>query len=207
MKNIILLLSLLLSSATIAQNDRGFVNEQIAEFTTSLKNRNIDSILVTTRYCRGKVEMFRLYDGSLCSSKSTYYAAYLFWMEESKPMIKKIDNCGMFYSLELSDNKILEFLAMHGEEINQYPIKPYEMAAKESGPVLSTQIHSCSRTLDYQSGKEYLIEQIFNLFDLTNDALEANLNYEYNKNSKAFELNNMLDLVVGQMDDKFRRLQ
>ena len=205
MKNVLLGVLLLLGTIGYAQHDEAYVVELVSEFTTSLKKRNINTYLLSKRYCEGSIEMFKLENGRMCSSKGTYYSVYLFWEEGDKAMIKKIDNCGLFYSLELNDNNVMAFVKQHTNEIKNNPVKPYKMATAASGPISSTEIHSCKREIAYQDEITNSFEQSYRLFDLTNDAKEANLNYTSNNNLKVVELDQLMGTVIEQMEKNFRR--
>ena len=205
MKNVLLGVLLLLSSLSFAQHDETYVDKLVSEFTTSLKSRDINTHLLSKRYCQGRIEMFKLENGSMCSSKGTYYAVYLFWEEEGKSMIKKIDNCGLFYSLELNDNNVMAFINRYKSEIKSNPVKPYKMTTTASGPILSTEIHACNREIEFSDTPDVSFEQSYRLFDLTNDAKEANLNYVFNNKLKVVELDQLMGAAIEQMENKFRR--
>jgi hypothetical protein len=205
MKYILLGVLLLLSSLSYAQHDETYVDKLVSEFTTNLKNRNINTYLLSKRYCEGRIEIFKLENGRMCSSKGTYYAVYVFWEEGDKAMIKKIDNCGLFYSLELNDDGVMAFIIQHKNEIKNNPVKPYKMATAASGPISSTEIHSCKREVTFQDDLATSLEQSYRLFDLTNDAKEANLNYASNNRLKVVELDKLMGTTIEQMENKFRR--
>ena len=204
MKNTIIAIVLLLSTLGYAQNDEPYVDSLVLEFTTNLESRNINTYLVSKRYCLGEINIFKLGNGKMCTSKFTYFAVYVFWQEEGKNMTKKIDNCGLYLSVELEDDMVLDFMNRNEENIRLNPVKPYEIAAKESGPIKSTETYPCSRIIKYVRGGSVL-DQSFDLFDLTNDALEDNINYDYNNGLHAVELDKILTLVISQVDNKFYR--
>ena len=120
-------------------------------------------------------------------------------------MIKKIDNCGLFTSLELDDNSVLSYMERYKEEIKSNPVKPYKIASKDSGPILRTKIHSCSRVISYRDKDGFDINQSYHLFDLTNDALEENLHYKYNNSLKVSELENIMTDKIALKEEIFRR--
>jgi hypothetical protein len=90
MKYLLMGLTLLFCSVIVAQHDEAYVDDLATEFTKKLAERDINTWFLNKRYCKGAIEMFKLEDGSMCSSKGTYFQVYLFWMDEGKPMIKKI---------------------------------------------------------------------------------------------------------------------
>jgi len=108
---------------SFAQNDEAYVNSLISEFTQSLKNRNIDTFFITERYCLGKTRIFTLENGRMCTSQGTYYEVYVFWQEEGKSFIKKIDNCGLLSSLELANDQIFAFVSSNSKDLKQNTVK------------------------------------------------------------------------------------
>lgn len=205
MKPIYFSLFFLLSTYCYAQHDEAYLNGLVTEYTKSLKKKNINTYLLSKRYCTGNIEIFQLSDGSMCASKSTYFEIYLFWMEGETAKIKKFDNCGMYTTLELSNSNILDFMNIYKHDIKQNPVKHYQFTSKGSGPLQSTEIHSCSRVVEYRDGEGLVINQLYNLFDITNDALEENINFEYNNSLSIISLDKMMSNVIEQIEDEFRR--
>lgn len=204
MRFILLISVLFFNTLLFAQNDEARVDSLIVDFTAKLNNRGIDTYAVSKRYCLGEINIFKLGNEKICTSKSTYFSVYIFWQENDKNMIKKIDNCGLYLSLQLPDNRVLDFMDRNKEDINMHPIKPYEIESKLGGPIRSTETYPCSRVLRYVS-PELSFDQTFALFDLTNDALEDNINYEYNNNLLALDFEKLLTLVISNIDNEFRR--
>ncbi|GHC52296.1 hypothetical protein GCM10008083_15130 [Ulvibacter litoralis] len=196
---------MLVSVFSYAQHDEAYLNGLVSGFTSSLKSKNIDTYLISKRYCIGNIEIFQLGDGSLCASKSTYFEVYLFWLEGEVAKIKKIDNCGLYTTLELSNSNIMDFMGIYKNDIKQNPVKHYQFASKGSGPIQSTEIHSCSRVIEYRDGTGLEINQLYNLFDITNDAMEENINFEYNNTLNIISLDEMMSNAIEKVEDQFRR--
>lgn len=205
MKRLLFTVLFFLSALSFAQNDLERVNNLVSEFTKSLQIKNINTYLISKRYCVGNVEIFQLPSGKLCYSRGTYYAVYLFWIEEEKYMIKKIDNCGFFETLELNNSNVIDFISIYQKDIQKNPVKHYEFSSKNSGPLQRTEIHSCVREIEYWNGNGLVISQRYNLFDITNDALEENINYAYNNGLNTVELDKMMSYEIEQIDHLFRR--
>lgn len=205
MKTLFFAFLFFLSTICVAQNDLVRVNKLVSEFTEHLKSTNVSTYLISTRYCVGNIEIFQLPSGKLCFSKGTYYAVYLFWKEKEKYMIKKIDNCGLFDTLELANSNVIDFINIYKDDIQKNPVKHYEFSTKNSGPLQRTKIHSCARKLEFKDGNGLEITQRYNLFDITNDALEKNTNYAYNNGLNTVELDKMMSHEIERIDDQFRR--
>ncbi|WP_432410298.1 hypothetical protein [Rasiella sp. SM2506] len=199
MKTFTSLFVLLFCFTMVAQKDMASVEAQVADFTSSLENRNIDKYFTTMRYCNGETQMFVMPDGSRCFSQGTYAAGYVVWMEEEETMIKKIDNCGMFASVALSTNELFEYYTDHVEALQQNKVKPYEIANREGGPILRTEIKDCHRKYKFvEEATEGMQE--FKPFDLTNEAREKNINFDYNKELAVTALETMMDNAIAELE-------
>ncbi len=154
-------------------------------------------------YCNGSIEMFRLSDGSTCSSKGTYYKAYVFWNEDNETVVKKIDNCGLFYSLPIINQEILNFISTNIQQL-QEKVKKYEVETPENKPTKQSTIHACYKMFQFNVDNKSF-GQTYNLYQLTNDSKFKNLNFEYNSNLKIVELEKLLNKEIQGMEPKFRR--
>jgi hypothetical protein len=204
MKKIILAMSILFCAMGFAQNDEAYVRSETSKFTESLKKRGIDSFFVNERYCSGSVEMFTLEDGTMCTSKGTYIATYVFWEDEGKAMIKKIDNCGLYYSLPLENNDALKFYNSNMEALKTGVVKPYEVNPETLSPKARTAVYRCFREYHFYNESD-ISSQKYNLFDLTNDSDSSNLNYDHNHSLIVVSLDGMLDTIIEAMEPSFRR--
>lgn len=200
----IIAFALLWNTLVFAQRDEAYVDSLLTTITSNFMKSEVTTYVVSKRYCKGEVAIFKLGNGTLCISNSTYYSVYIFWIENGEYMAKKIDNCGLYEALELKEGTVLDFMDRNKEDIQRHPIKPYAINSKLGGPMKSTETYPCSRELLYES-PDMKFDQSFDLFDLTNEALESNENYEYNNSHKAAELEKLLTTVISQLDVKFQR--
>ena len=205
MKKILLFFMLITSASMYTQNDEAYVDAQVTEFTASLEQRGIDTYFTVKRFCNGEVEMFKLKDGKMCISKGTYFDVYVVWREnDGSSMIKKIDNCGLFFSLPLVDKELFDWFAKNVETLMAESVAPYEVANPENVPALSAELHPCSRAYTFKSGSEQF-RKSFDLFDLTNESKQENLNYESNQNLLIVALDQKLDVALDTMASDFKR--
>ncbi len=199
MKTSISLFLVLFCYTMVAQKDMAYVETQVKTFTLALESRNIDTYFTTTRYCNGETLMFVMPDGSRCFSQGTYAAVYVVWMENEETMIKKIDNCGMFASVALSSNELFDYFKENVEALQKNKVKPYEIAGREGGPLQRTEIKDCHRK--YTFVEEATEEtQEFKPFDLTNEAREKNINYDYNMALAVTILESMMDKAILELE-------
>lgn len=199
MKNLLFVFVLLLTATSFAQRDKEDVESMVDTFTSALKEREIFNFFTTTRYCDGNIQMIQMPNGRMCTSKGTFYETYIFWQEEGKSYGKKIDNCGMFGSIELPNSDVYNYFTTHFEAIKSNPVKGYEIAQKETGPLQRTEINNCHKAFTLSNAND-TFSQKFKPFDLTNDAVETNIHYEYNQQLKIVQLDSLVDTAIEQIE-------
>ncbi|MCW5520498.1 hypothetical protein J1N09_11645 [Aureitalea sp. L0-47] len=205
MKRLILVLALLFIFQLNAQRDEAFVDQQLSEFTNKLEERSISSWFSVKRYCTGSIEMFLMEDGSWCSSKGTYYETYVVWTEnDGASMIKKVDNCGLFFSIPLKSDELTKFFNENLNELTTTTVKNYRADNITGNPELSTSIHSCKRSYTFRNSSG-VSETNYDLFDLSTSEKHPNIHYKHNNALKIVELDKMIDEVIENLQSKFRR--
>lgn len=204
MKKIILILLLVVAGTNMAQNDETYVDNLVNEFTQKLENRGITTWYYTKRYCIGAIEMFKMEDGSMCISKGNYYEVYLVWQEDDSTMIKKIDNCGLYYSMPLTNSDLFNYVSENRAALRTEEVKPYEVANPENSPTQVAVVHPCRRYFKFKAGEDSFTKE-FRLFDLTNESKQGNLNYKHNNALKIVELDRLLSALISTSGSTFRR--
>lgn len=205
MKKIVLLFMLLPVVAAFAQNDEAYVDGLVLEFTGSLESRGIATYFTAKRYCLGQIEMFQVENGRMCSSKGTYFEVYVVWKEaDGVAMIKKIDNCGLFFSLPLEDSGLYDVFQNNAAMLKDENVKPYEVANPENNPILATAVHPCRRSYAFNWEGDR-VKKEYKLYDLTNESKQQNMNFESNNELTIVGLDKMLDDTVLSLDSQFRR--
>ncbi|MEZ4874898.1 MAG: hypothetical protein R2793_05490 [Flavobacteriaceae bacterium] len=194
MKQLFLLCCFLASLASFSQNDEAYVAQLTSQFTQKLSERGIDQYFWTKHYCNGSIEMFQI-DGKMCSSKGTYYEVYVFWEEEGLPMVKKIDNCGLYHSLELANNEVLYYAFENLDRLASEEVKHYKSETYTGTPELRKKVQPCFRSF-YGTDGTTTFESTFNLFDISNDSDGKNLNYEYNHSLVLVNLNAQIESLL-----------
>jgi len=119
-------------------------------------------------------------------------------------MIKKIDNCGLYYSLPLGETQLNNFFPSNTEALASGAVKHYEAENLSDTPKLRTSVEPCSHYYKFNKDGDSF-EKEFNLYSLTNDSLRPNINYKYNNGLKIVELDKILDEVISEVESKFRR--
>ena len=192
MKKLLLLVWLFTITSGFTQNDEAYVDQLTNEFTSKLKERGIPSFFATKHYCSGTIEMF-IIDGKMCTTRDTYYEVYIFWEEtDGTPFVKKIDNCGLFQSIELPNNEVLYLAFENLYTIENEEVKPYKSETYTGQPELRKEVQPCFRSFTFKS-LEDVVTKSFNLFDISNDSDGKNLNYDYNNALSLVIVNNFTE--------------
>lgn len=203
MKKLLLVL-FIISQPISAQNDEAYVDQLVNEFTAKLEERGIPNWYSNKRFCTGSIEMFQMENGKMCTSKGTYFEVYVLWEEEGTTMIKKIDNCGLFYSIPLKNNELMEFVDTNYPDMQLNHVKPYKADNITGNPVSRTTVQPCKRSYVFKkNGSE--MKQNYSLYDLTTSEEHPNTNYEHNNDRKIVALDAKLDDVIDALAAKFKR--
>ncbi|MEZ4779480.1 MAG: hypothetical protein R2786_08895 [Flavobacteriaceae bacterium] len=198
MKRLLLLGCLLTMTLSFSQNDEAYVDQLTREFTNKLQEREIPSYMATKHYCSGRIEMF-LIDGKMCTTRDTYYEVYIFWEEaDGTPFVKKIDNCGLYQSIELPNNEVLYLAFENLSTIENEEVKPYKSETYTGKPELRKEVQPCFRSLSFKSSED-VVTKSFNLFDISNDSDGKNLNYDYNHALSLVIVSNFADETLQKL--------
>ena len=194
----------IISAGSIAQNDKNYVDDLVSKFTESLENRDINNYFYLNSYCVGKTKMFQLKEGRMCVSKGTYYEVYVFWMEGEQAMIKKIDNCGMYFSLPLANNSVLDYVKNNSKQLEKGIVKTYAVKNPENVPVQTSKVYPCHRLFKFNWDNNSF-GQKYNLYDLTNESKYENLNFESNNKLEIVALEKNIEASILENESKFKR--
>lgn len=203
MKKVLIICTLFLTISVFGQNDEAYVNDLTQEFTQKLQERNITQFFTVKHYCSGKIEMFQIgKERKMCSSKGTYYKVFVVWKEEDIVHVKKIDNCGLFYSISLPNTDLFDFFQENQTHLASEEVKQYKSASYTGTPELRKQPQPCFRSFSFTEAGN-TSEVSYNLFNLSNE--KDNLNYEHNNGRKVVLLDAKLNTILANSEGSMRR--
>lgn len=195
---------MLFSPICLAQNNENKVDALAQDFSEKLAKRQITSFFYSKQYCIGNTVMFKNDDGSMCLSNGTYYEIYFIWKEDDQVMLKKIDNCGLYYSLPVDGDLVYDSFIENVDQLKNEQVKGYMVENPENVPAQRTEIHSCFRKYKFTTeGNSF--EQDYKLFDLTNKSKYENIHYEYNNNLRIVDIDKIIEALVLENKSSFRR--
>ncbi|MEP2935573.1 MAG: hypothetical protein ABJM06_07625 [Gilvibacter sp.] len=183
-----------------AQQDEAFVDNAISEFIESQPTQVRSSMYSVKRFCNGSVKMFMMADGSRCATTGDYIEAYLIYKNEAAVFIKKFDNCGAYDAIQLEDAKVYKMFVTDAGSLVKEVVKPYKTAQENTQPLSRTKVYRCHRSFTYYIGEESTIVS-YPLYDLSNESLQPNVNYEFNNNLGTVKLDKILDSIIVPLEE------
>ncbi len=202
-----LLLIILISSGTFAfsQNDEAFVDSMVSQFISQLTDSS-GAVFSRKNHCEGKIEMFQMSDGKMCSSASTYYSVYVFWKENEISNVKKFDNCGDFDAVVI-ETDITDRVSQLKETLRAEEVQPYKAANPDKSPFGNMKVEDCQKEYTFNFGSEKF-EKSFKEFDLGNDSNSPNVNTGANNALELIVLDKELNKTISGLEGqgKFRRI-
>ncbi|MBK5212291.1 MAG: hypothetical protein JJE55_01365 [Flavobacteriaceae bacterium] len=204
MNKILVFFALILTSICFAQNDEGFVDALVAQKMAELEMQENPEYFFRKDYCDGNIQMFVMPDGSTCTSKSTYYAVYVFWKEDKDNLkFQKFDNCGSFKPLTISINKTMAKVLKDKQALKTEEVKPYQPEKVDNNAYGNMSVKSCHKEYKFVfEGK--IFEKSFKEFDLTDDSKNKNVNADYNNSLNVIKLDNEISEIVKNFEKSGR---
>lgn len=200
MKNIISLFLLFIATIAFAQNDEAYVDSMVTQKMAALEMQQNQERFLRKDYCDGNIQMFTMPDGRLCTSTSTYYSVYIFWMENDKVMkMQKFDNCGSYMPLSFQMNKDISKILKEKEALKTQEIKPYKGEKVDDNAFGNMSAQSCHKEYKFALGNDKF-EKSFNEFDLTNDSKYKNINAKHNNSIELVALDEEISELIKNLE-------
>lgn len=188
----------------MAQNDEDFVDRLVMQKTAELEIQGNRHFFTRKEYCVGHIEMFTMPDGSLCTSKSTYYAVYVFWKEGDDGLrIQKFDNCGAYIPVAVPYIRKLSRITQNKEALAKEEIKAYESEEKDQDPYGNMEVESCQKEYFFSLNGS-VFEKRFHNYDITEDSRFKNKNASHNRSLQLIHLEKELAATIKNLETKGR---
>lgn len=201
MKNILFIFFLMLATYCYSQNDEAFVDSLVAQKMAELEMQANPEYFFRKDYCEGNIQMFTMPDGNLCTSKSTYYAVYVFWKKDENTFnFQKFDNCGRYMPITISLKKQMEKLLKNKESFKKENVKPYEGEKVDAAAFENMSVSNCVKEFKFVL-EGAIIEKSFKEFDLTNDSKYKNIHFEYNNSLALIEFDKKISEMIKYMEE------
>ncbi|MEM0518746.1 MULTISPECIES: hypothetical protein [Aequorivita] len=197
----LLFLFTLVSAIGFSQNDEAYVDSLVAQKFAELELQQNQEYFYRKDYCLGKVMIFNMPDGNLCTSSSTYYAVYVFWKESDSVLkIQKFDNCGSFRPIPISRSKVFIKAIEDKEALMTGEVLPYKGEQVDENATGNMSVQSCHKAYKFVLDGEPF-EKKFREYDLTNESKYKNVNAEHNNSLKLIKLDALLSELIKSFED------
>ena len=175
-----------------AQLTQPQLDSLISTFTTNLKKKKVDTILVYKQFCIGC--LFQpVKDGNLCLENFASLPTYVFWKEKGKTLATRKDICFDYSVQEIAHDSIWTYYLANQGKIRKEELKEPQYIETVNGKKLTRTVtvdHSIYFHLTIIMAGSSLIKEInsfyFSPFLGPDDTV--NINYKYNT---ATALNNL----------------
>ena len=164
-----------------------------------LKNDGITNIIYYKSYCVGCIT-----EQKPCEYQRPFFNSYIIWQVQNKSFITKVDNCGSYKKISISDD-ILDFYKKNKEKIRNEFIKDFTIQSIEGIDTSYLYLavdHSGHSKIVMYDVKDTIYHHI-NYFDLAEKSgLDININHEFNQGLKMVGLDNLICLVVTRIEKR-----
>lgn len=205
MKKIIVVIIVMVSGFLSAQNDKAFVEAQVAQKMAELEMQQNPLYFYKMDYCDGNVQTFTLPDGISCTSTTTYYEVYVFWKEAEDVMkFQKFDNCGSFIPFNIIFSRPMNKILEDGKTLKKEVVKPYNKEVVDSANSEIITNEQCHTDYKFVFGGS-VFQKSFKQLDLDNDS--ENKNFKYNSALHLIKLDAEISKLLRafEADGKFFR--
>ncbi|AFL82403.1 hypothetical protein Aeqsu_2962 [Aequorivita sublithincola DSM 14238] len=200
MKKLLFFLLVTITCTVYAQNDLDYVNIIVNQKMAELEMQDTPEYFFRNDYCDGNIEIFKLRDGKICSSNSTYYAVYVFWKEDENTLnIQKFDNCGSFKPFTIVVTKAMARALKDKEKLMYEDVLPYKAEKVDDNAFGNMSVQSCHKNYKFVFDNK-VFEKSFNQFDLTNESKYKNLNAAHNNSLALIKLDNEISEIVKNLE-------
>lgn len=206
MKQILSIFIFVASTVVFGQNDEAFVEAQLSQIKAELEMQQVPEYFMRKDYCEGNIQMFKMPDGSMCASPSTYYSVYVFWKNEDKTFIQKVDNCGTFEKIDIDDSSLLDKVSNLKYQLQKEDVKPYKSEIQDASPFRNMKVEDCRKEFAFHYNDLDFTKE-FKEYDLGNESKFPNVNADYNNNLPLIKLDRNITELLADLESngKFRR--
>ncbi|MCO5287550.1 MAG: hypothetical protein M9898_14145 [Chitinophagaceae bacterium] len=177
------------------QTSSDYLDTLVNNYTTDLRNKNIDTICIYQDYCVGCLYKWKKVKDR-CNFSGLYIPTYIFWTDRGQTYMTKKDNCFDYSIIKIPSDSIWTYFFKNQDGIKNEELKIPQYIEMKNGKeeVYSSTIdHSRHQRLKLIVGQDTLIDKDLDDYYLTKQIGingQTNLNYDYNINSqlKNFQL-------------------
>lgn len=189
-------------------NQKVKIDELVSDYIKELQSQKIDTICVYESYCVGYI---KTYDEPINGTKETCIdyltnePVYVFWKEDGKTFLTKINYCWKFSKIEIPKDDFWQIYILNKKIIKEEKILSYEYETFENSKKVKYRIavdHSCHNDFRLLLNGE-IIEKRFHDFVLQEkdqDSSNLNINYKHNISLKSKLIVDILKKITSEAE-------
>ncbi|HLW31792.1 MAG TPA: hypothetical protein VKX40_05995 [Aequorivita sp.] len=206
MKQILFILIFVSSTGVFGQNDEAFVEAQISQIKAELEMQQVSEYFMRKDFCEGNIQIFKMPNGGMCASTSTYYSVYVFWKSEDKTIVQKVDNCGTYEKITIDDSTLLDKVSGLKDQLQKDDVKPYQSERIDDSPFGNMKVEDCRKEFTFHFDDHDFTKE-FKEYDLSNESKFPNVHADYNNNLPLIKLDRNITRLLADLESngKFRR--
>ncbi|WP_343695217.1 hypothetical protein [Flavobacterium sp.] len=198
-------------------NQKVKIDELVSNYIKELQRQKIDTICVYQSYCVGSIMTYDeplIDEKETCTDDLTNEPVYVFWKENKKTFLTKINYCWEFSKIEIAKDNFWKIYNSNKKIINEEKVMPYEYETfQNSKKVKYTKVvdHSCHHNFRLLL-KGNTIEKRFDEFALQEKdeySQKSNINYKHNINLKSKIIADILEKITSESkkNDTFKKIK
>lgn len=176
----------------------------VNNYVNELKVKNIDTVCVYQDYCVGCMYRWKK-DEDKCNFEGLFISTYIFWVDKGQTFMTKKDNCFDYSIIKITNDSIWTTFFKDQDKIKKEELKIPQYIELKNGKqeiYSSTIDHSRHQGLKVITGQDTLIDKDLDDYYLTKQVGfngQANINYEYNINSRLKNFQLLIDRTIKRM--------
>ena len=177
---IFLFISFIVKSQSISNEN---LDKLVSNFTQKLLDKNINTICIYESYCVGCEITFDVTNKELCLDEDVNQPIFIFWKDNGKTFINKINRCYEYLDIEIPDDDFWKIYFKNSKIIEKEKINNFESVEYKKGKKTTISIsvdHSYHQNFKFIVNNK-TVSKYFDEFDLSKGSNDLyNINYTHN---------------------------
>jgi len=189
-----------MSNLTFSQTAERKIDSLIKISVSKLKTEGIKELFYIKKYCIGEDRKIDPNKPTECTTNEVYIEVYIFWKITNQKWIQKIDNCGIFKPIKMNNSECFDFFIEQNQKLSKETVTKYMTQENKDNNEYLSVVHSCFRFFKFYT-KSNTFSKTIDLFDLSSNLDDENLNYESNKRLKLIRLNTLCNESILEIEN------
>ena len=190
MKKLFVIIILLLQNLSFSQKVVNQFDVQKEKISDELTKKGISTFFFLSKNCPVTVSTYNVETKKSEDFEKNEFTAYVFWSENSKILIQKFDNYGLFNVVEINELAIFKFVDKFKNKFVKENVLEYETIYEGKKVIIDIPIQ-CLTKFNFKIDTKIFENSFYESYLTKNNHinnLEGNLNYKKNNSLKTVQL-------------------